>query len=53
MIITLARIKRENMHGRSLFNCISITDDIKINEQNESIGKGPLYQKPNLKIWRV
>ena len=29
--------------GHSLFNCISVTDDIKINEQNKSIGKGPLY----------
>ena len=29
--------------AHSLFNCISVTDDIKINEQNKSIGKGPLY----------
>ena len=29
--------------GRILFNCISITDGIKINEQNGSIGIGPLY----------
>ena len=28
---------------RSLFNCISVTDGIKINEQNKSIGIGPLY----------
>ena len=27
----------------SLFNCISVTDGIKINEQNKSIGIGPLY----------
>ena len=27
----------------SLFNCISVMDDIKINEQNKSIGIGPLY----------
>ena len=37
-IITLARIKRENVHVR-----ISVTDGIKINEQNKSIGIGPLY----------
>ena len=29
--------------ARSLFNCISVTDGIKINEQNKSIGTGPLY----------
>ena len=29
--------------ARSLFNCISTTDGIKINEQNKSIGIGPLY----------
>ena len=27
----------------SLFNCISVTDGIKINEQNKSIGIGLLY----------
>ena len=29
--------------ARSLFNCISVTDGIKINEQNKSIGIGPLH----------
>ena len=29
--------------ARSLFNCISVTDGIQINEQNKSIGIGPLY----------
>ena len=29
--------------ARSLFNCISVTDGMKINEQNKSIGIGPLY----------
>ena len=29
--------------GSSLFNCISVSDDIKINEQNNPIAKGPLY----------
>ena len=38
VIVTLARIKQE-----SLFNCISVTDGTKINEQKESIGKGLLY----------
>ena len=28
---------------RNLFNCISVTDGIKINEQNNPIAKGPLY----------
>ena len=28
--------------ARSLFNCISVADGIKINEQNKSIGIGPL-----------
>ena len=27
----------------SLFNSISVTDDIKINEQNNPIAKGPFY----------
>ena len=29
--------------ARSLFNFISVTDDILVNEQNNSIGIGPLY----------
>ena len=29
--------------ARSLFNCISVTDGIKTNEQNKSIGIEPLY----------
>ena len=29
--------------ARSLFNCISVTNGIKINEQSKSIGIGPLY----------
>ena len=29
--------------ARSLFNCISVTDGIKINEQNNQIGIGPLH----------
>ena len=34
---------RAGKSARSLFNCISVTDDIKINEQNNPIAKGPLY----------
>ena len=29
--------------ARSLLNCISVTDDIEINEQNKSIATGLLY----------
>ena len=29
--------------ARRLFNCISVTDGIKINVQNKLIGIGPLY----------
>ena len=36
---------RVGKSARSLFNCISITNCIKINEQNKSIGIGPLYLK--------
>ena len=43
-------IERENVHSRSLFDCISVTDDIKINEQNHPIAKGPLYVYTN-RIW--
>ena len=35
-IITLARIKRENVH-------VVYSTVLKINEQNKSIGIGPLY----------
>ena len=53
-IITLARIKRENVH----VVCISVVDSIKINEQNKSIGIGPLYLQNKfdysyLKLWRI
>ena len=34
---------RARKRARSLFNCISVTDDIKINEQNNPIAIGPLY----------
>ena len=34
---------RARKWARSLFNCISVTDGIKINEQNKSIGIEPLY----------
>ena len=35
--------------ARSLFNCISVMDGIKINEQNKSIGIGPLYLQTEFK----
>ena len=41
-IITYAP-NQAGKRARSLFNCISVTDGIKINEQNKSIGIGPLY----------
>ena len=56
---------RAGKSPRSFFNCITVTDGIKINEQYKSIGVGPLYglytYKPNLKrfdyfclkLWRV
>ena len=34
---------RARKRAGSLFNCISVTDGIKINEQNNPIAKGPLY----------
>ena len=34
---------RAGKSARSLFNCISVKDGIKINEQYKSIGIGPLY----------
>ena len=34
---------RAGKNARSLFNYISVTDGIKINEQNKSIDIGPLY----------
>ena len=32
--------------ARSLFNCITVTDNIEINEQNKSIATGVLYVQP-------
>ena len=43
IVILLARVERLGKSARSLFNCISVTDSIKINEQDKSIGIGPLY----------
>ena len=39
-------VQRRDSSGKrvpTLRRCISVTDDIKINEQNKSIGIGPLY----------
>ena len=41
-----AYVQRRESSGKNvptLHRCISVTDDIKINEQNKSIGIGPLY----------
>ena len=34
----------------SLFNCISVTDGIKNNEQNKSIGIGPLHLQTEFEV---
>ena len=36
-------VNQAGKHASSLFNCISVTDDIKINEQNNPITNEPLY----------
>ena len=39
-------VQRRDSSGKrvpTLRRCISVTDEIKINEQNKSIGIGPLY----------
>ena len=38
-------------HARSLFNCISVTDDTEINEQNKSIATGLLYVQPKFDVF--
>ena len=40
---TTARFERETCTNFAPLYCISVTDDIKINEQNKSIAIGPLY----------
>ena len=41
-------VNQAGKRARSLFNCISVVDGIKINEQNKSIGIGPLYLQNKL-----
>ena len=44
-----AKIIGANQTGkraRSLFDCISVTDDIEINEQNKQVATGLLYVQP-------
>ena len=39
-------VQRRDSSGKivpTLYRCISVTDDIKINEQNKSIGIGPVF----------
>ena len=58
---SLARIERETVHSLCTCNYISITDEVEINEQNKSIGTGPLPRNQVLKrfnhscrkLWRV
>ena len=41
-----SHVQRRDSSGKrvpTLRRCISVTDDIKINEQSKSIGIGPLY----------
>ena len=48
-----AKITSANRAGksaRSLFNCISVTDGIKIKEQYKSIGIGPLYLQTEFEV---
>ena len=50
---SLAQIEREKLSGRTLFNCISVTDGIKINEQYKSIVIGPrlaLYLRTKFEV---
>ena len=37
-----------NNRAINLHSCISVTDKVKINEQNTSIATGPLYHTPKL-----
>ena len=39
---------RAGKSGHTLFNCISVTDGIKMNEQNKLIGIGLLYQEKRI-----
>ena len=42
----VTHVQRRDSSGKlvpTLRRCISVTDDIKINEQNKSLGIGPLY----------
>ena len=48
-LLLFAKIIGTNQAGkraRSSFNCISVTHDIEINEQNKSIATGLLYVQP-------
>ena len=50
MLISLALTKRETC--TYFIQLISVTDGIKMNEQNKSIGKGPLYLQTEFEaIW--
>ena len=41
-------------HACSLLNCISVTDDTRINEQDKSIATGLLYVRVfNVRTWEI
>ena len=40
-------------HARSLFNCISVTGDMEINEQNNPIATGLLYVQPEFDAFSI
>ena len=48
--LDLFRTLQAGKCARSLFNCISVTDGIQINEQNKSIVIGPLYLQPEFEV---
>ena len=41
---------RAGKRARSLFNCISVTNEVKINEQNNPIAKEPLYLQTEFEV---
>ena len=46
---SLARIEREiNRHAQSTYSYISVTDEVKVNEQDKSVATGPLYVRTEL-----
>ena len=49
----VTHVQRRDSSGKlvaTLRRCISVTDDIKINEQNKSIGIRPLYLQTEFEV---